>query len=700
MTDDRAIHLLSVEIASERDVVQARQRARHLAALLGFAAQDQARIATATSEICRNVARYAGKGRCEFQLLEGARPTLLVKTVDRGPGIRNLDEVLAGRYQSSSGMGLGILGTQRLMDQFTVQSAPGKGTVVVFGKRLPPGAPPGTRAPAYIAEQLSKARNLEPEEEVRQADRELLRAIAELRSRNEELEQIRGELEETNRGVVALYAELDEKAESLRKATDLKSRFLSNMSHEFRTPLNSIQSLARIILDGSEGAITEGQAKALHLMRKSALDLTEMVNDLLDLAKIEAGKITVRPVEFEVAHLLGSLRAVLRPLLADDSPVQLVFEPLPPLRGMHSDEGKITQIIRNFASNALKFTERGEVRIGAREEGPDRIAFFVRDTGIGIAPEDQERIFEEFTQVESAYQRKVKGTGLGLPLSRKLAEMLGGSIEVQSELGKGSTFILEVPLRYADAQAPAPRSQAVVAVVSDAELAQRWERFLEGTKYRLLAARSLEEAGELVRRQRAAAVIAGAFLAGAPTRPLLAELKKDPTTRDIPVIGVARAEHEARLLTLGTDLIVFGLSERHELLETLARALSPPRRVLLIAQEARDELRAQLAEPRVELLEARDAAEGLRRAREERPRMVVLDASSPGFAEEALELLREDPETRSLPVLVRAPRPLREDEALRLQRSGARVVKVAELLREDAARMLRAAVWEAGGAHA
>ena len=689
--------LTTVELAAERDVVVARQRARQVAALLGFGAQDQSRIATATSEICRNAVRYAGRGRCEFLLEDCSRPALLVRTIDQGPGIRNLDEVLAGQYQSATGMGLGIVGTRRLMDRFVIETAPGRGTEVLFTKELPDSAPLAAK-PAQIAEHLARTPLPATEDEVRQTDRELLRAIGELRARNEELEQIRGELEETNRGVVALYAELDQRAESLRKAAELKSRFLSNMSHEFRTPLNSVQSLARMLLDGSEGALSLGQRRAVELMRRSALGLTEMVNDLLDLAKIEAGKISVRPTEFEVAQLLGSLRGVLRPLLQDNAPVQLIFDPPPDVPLLFTDEAKVTQIVRNFASNALKFTERGEVRLGARQQAEGRITFYVTDTGIGIAREDQERIFEEFTQIEGAHQKKIKGTGLGLPLSRKLAEMLGGRIRVESEPGRGSTFALEIPVRYAPSQTLPSTGDAVVAAVDDPALVAQWDRFLEGTRYHLLAAPTPEEARAAIFQRRPAAVIATPFLGGVTTRPLLADLRKDPATRAIPVVGYT-AGHDSRLLSLAADLIVERLDERHELLEALARAVSPPRRVLLIAQGSRDELRAQLAEPRLELLEARDAAEGVRRAREERPRTVVVDAAAPGFAEEALELLREDPATRTLPVLVRAPRRLDADEERRLTAAGARVLAVQQMLRDEAARALRAAVWETGPGH-
>ena len=283
-----------------------------------------------------------------------------------------------------------------------------------------------------------------------------------LRQRQVELERLNQELEDINRGMVMLYAELDGKAKELRHADEMKTRFLSNMSHEFRTPLNSIFALSSLLLDRADGELSSEQEKQVGFIRKAADMLLELVNDLLDLAKIRAGKIDVHPVEFETANLLSALRGMLRSLLVNET-VKLVFEEPENVPSLYGDEGKISQILRNFISNALKFTERGEVRVSARyDEDRGVVTFTVSDTGVGIAPADQERIFEEFTQLEHPAQSQFKGTGLGLPLCRKLAALLAGKIELESELGVGSKFSLTLPVRY-EPQGNAP-------VVDKAEL--------------------------------------------------------------------------------------------------------------------------------------------------------------------------------------------------------------------------------------
>jgi signal transduction histidine kinase len=442
--------LLTLEIRFEQDVVFARLRARQVAALLGFENQDQARIATAVSEIARNVFNYARVGRASFRVEGTTVPQLLaVEIADQGPGIANLKHVLSGHYRSETGMGLGLLGARRLMDWFKIESEPGRGTTVWLKKLLPAAAPLVTpRRIAEVAGELARPNPQNPFEEVKEHNRELIRATDELTSRQDELVSLNQELQDTSRGVLALYAELDEKADHLRRAHEMKSRFLSNMSHEFRTPLNSIMALARILQDRTDGPLTPEQEKQVGFIRKAAESLTDLVNDLLDLAKVEAGKVEIFPVEFTVADLFGTLRGMMRPLLVGDA-VRLVFDDVTAIPTAFGDDGKVSQILRNFISNALKFTERGEIRVSAQHlPQTATLVFSVADTGIGIAPEDQERIFGDFQQVDHPIQKRVKGTGLGLPLARKLAELLQGSVSVRSSPGVGSTFSLEIPLAY------------------------------------------------------------------------------------------------------------------------------------------------------------------------------------------------------------------------------------------------------------
>ncbi len=200
----------------------------------------------------------------------------------------------------------------------------------------------------------------------------------------EQVESLRAELAETNQGVVALYAELDDQAAQLREATALKSRFLSYMSHEFRTPLGSIRSITRILLDRMDGPLTEEQEKQLTFIQNSAMELTEMVNDLLDLAKIEAGRVSISPEWFEMVDLFAALRGMFKPLLTS-SDVSLIFEEPTDLPRVYTDHKKLSQILRNYISNALKFTPKGEVRVSGRRFDGEQVIFSVADTGIGIS---------------------------------------------------------------------------------------------------------------------------------------------------------------------------------------------------------------------------------------------------------------------------------------------------------------------------
>ena len=439
--------LLTVEIRGEHDVVLTRQRARQIAGLLGADAQSQTRVSTALSEIARNAFAYAGGGLVTFAARNGSPDVLEITVRDQGPGIDDVDAVLDGRRITSAGRGAGIIGAKRLVDEFEIVSAKERGTTVTLRQRLPRTATPlNDKAVAAIVEVLAQRGPQNPLEEMRQQNQELMRTLEVLQQRQTEVERLNRELEETNRGVLALYSELDEKAQALKRASELKSQFLSNMTHELRTPLNSVVMVSRLLIDGTQGPMPADQLKPVQLINRSAISLLELVNDLLDLAKIEAGKIDVNPTRFTVADLFGGLRGVIRPLVTQ-RPLELIFDEGPAEIPIFSDEGKVAQILRNLLSNAIKFTERGHVRVSAELRADGVVAFVVTDTGVGIAPADQALLFTEFTQVGSGESR-AKGTGLGLSLSLRLAELLGGTISVRSELGKGSSFTVTIPDDY------------------------------------------------------------------------------------------------------------------------------------------------------------------------------------------------------------------------------------------------------------
>ena len=421
-----------VEINYEDDVVTARQRARQVARLLSFDEQDQTRISTALSEIARLFVHSYKGGRIDFQLEGSTAPQVLLITISwtRGAAAK----VRAGAAGNGGPLGpeweSALIAARRLMDQCEVRSDVPEERVIRLAKILPPRAPLFTsKTLEKVIKQLGKQEPQNPIEEVRQQNQELLRALEELHERQQELIRLNGELEDTNRGVVALYAELDEKAGHLRRADEMKSRFLSNMSHEFRTPVNAILALSHLLLEHTDGELNSEQTKQVTYIRKSGEDLLELVNDLLDLAKIEAGKVTVKASEFEVANLFSALRGMLRPLLVSNV-VNLVFDEPVGIPLMQTDEGKVSQILRNFISNAIKFTERGEVRVAAALTADGRsVAFSVADTGIGIAQEDQGPHLRRIFPARSSDSKAGQGHGFGtstLPETGSAAWRIGG----------------------------------------------------------------------------------------------------------------------------------------------------------------------------------------------------------------------------------------------------------------------------------
>jgi len=659
--------LFTVDIRYEGDVVLARQKARTLAAALKFDLQDQARIATAASEIARNTFQYGGGGRAEFRVENSPEPTLKITFSDEGKGIGNLQEILDGKYVSETGMGIGITGAKRLMDGFEIESTPGKGTRVVLRKRIPRrgGRLSAEDLNATLTEVEKTSQN--PYEELMQQNKELMSALAELRNRQEELAQLNRELDETNRGVVALYAELNDRADFVQRASELKSHFFSNMSHEFKTPLNSIRALSQILLDRLDGELTLEQEKQVRFISRSSEELMNLVNDLLDLAKVDAGRVIIRPAEFEVASLFAALRGMLRPLVAQNSSVNLIIEEPNDIPEMYGDEAKVSQILRNFISNALKFTERGEVRVSAKRGHDDTVIFSVADTGIGIAQEDHERIFEEWTQIEGELQERTKGSGLGLPLSKKFAQLLGGDVYVKSELGLGSTFFAVIPLRFTgetdvmympEAKRELEAGKWPVLVVEDnKEALFIYEKYLKDTQFQIVPAKNLREARKVMLELRPAAIILDVLLQGEQSWELLEDLKRSPTTAKIPVLVITVLENKTKALRLGADSFHSKPVDKAWLVDQLAvvSQRNASLQVLIIDDDevSRYVVRSLLAQMDFQFVEASGGQEGLQKVGESKPDVIILDLAMPdlsGF--EVLKTLKENAATADIPVIV------------------------------------------------
>jgi signal transduction histidine kinase/CheY-like chemotaxis protein len=684
--------LHTLALRSEHDVVQARQRAREIAGLLGFDHQEQIRLATAVSEIARNAFRYARAANVQFHLSLERPQSFEVTISDAGYGIKNLDEVMEGRYRSQTGMGLGLIGSRRLMDTFNVQTGD-SGTTVRIGKSLPSHAPflTSERVRSIITALVRSPKS--PYDEIERQNQELLATLQELRARQEEIALVNRELEDTNRGVVALYAELDERADYLRRASELKTNFLSSISHEFRTPLNSIISLARILLDRMDGDLTEEQEKQVSYIAEAARSLSDLVNDLLDLAKVEAGKVKIRIKTFEVAELFSALKGMLKPLLADNTSVDLIFEDAARLSSLHSDEGKISQILRNFISNAIKFTPRGEIRVKAELAENDSVVFRVQDTGIGIAQEHQETIFQEFAQIENPLQWQYRGTGLGLPLCRNLAILLGGRVWVESELGRGSTFYAEIPVVYrgeADvveipATLPAPEFSRPPVLLMDArsDTFSKLEMHFRKSEFQLIHADNPARARHWLDRHLPEAVISDMEAQWSPIWeslpakvPWIAIISSDENLPSIPLEAGAVCKKPLD----PTSLL-------HELRRLTGRA--EPRRLLLVDDNDLSLyiLRELLDRSWLQLLEARNGQDALEIIRRERLDGVILDLLMPGMSGfEVLEQVRSMEATRQLPVIIYTSKTLSSEEKQGFEKLGAPVLSkadVAQMLAPD-----------------
>ncbi len=458
------ISLLKMVIRFEPDIVTSRQKTKLIARELGFDSQDQIRLATAVSELTRNVFQYARTGTIEFFFSYELPQFFYIVISDSGPGISAIDKILAGTYSSESGMGVGLMGAKKLMDYFDVQTSAQTGTTITIGKKL-----------RYIIS-TDKIENLKPGiselisiaptnsfEALQNQNRDLSSALDEVRIAKENLSKLNLELAETNQAMVKLYTELDGRALALQMANEAliqateqadlanqaKSQFLSNMSHEIRTPLGIIQGFSELAMDPD---LTSKERQGfLATIRRNSKNLTQLIGQILDLSKVEAGLVELEITYFSMRDLVAEVISSFE-LQARKKTIALkfVFEDHCPTF-LTSDLMRLRQILINVIGNALKFTSHGEIVLTVNEvpnsnhQDSVLIQFLIRDTGIGLSAENQARLFQPFVQADSSTTRKYGGTGLGLSLSKKLAQALGGDLAlVASSPGAGSTFSVTI----------------------------------------------------------------------------------------------------------------------------------------------------------------------------------------------------------------------------------------------------------------
>ena len=487
--------------------------------------------------------------------------------------------------------------------------------------------------------------------------------------------------------------------EQAELANRAKSEFLANMSHELRTPLNAIIGFTRLVMRRARDALPERQYDNLAKILASAEHLLSLINAVLDLSKIEARRVEVRTAEFALPPLIDRCLRTVEPMVKGG--VRLEKEIEAGLPTLFTDQEKLSQILINLLSNAVKFTEAGRVTVRAGHRD-SMVVLAVADTGIGIPENARELVFEEFRQVDSSSTRQHAGTGLGLPISRHLARLLGGDITLESTPGVGSTFTVLLPARYvaehpaasaeATGAAPPPavppgepvapelgaREPLVLAIDDDPNMLYLLRENLGEAGYRVLAADGGETGLEMARELRPQAIVLDILMPHRDGWQVLHQLKADPSTRDIPVIVLSIIDQKDLGYRLGACDYLLKPFDREALVSTLARIAAPPCRVLVVDDDPLviDLVRQLLEQQGCEIDVAADGREALAALALRRPDVMLLDLLMPrfdGFG--VIDQLEQNPAWRDLPVIVLTAKALEAEERALLQR---RVLAVIE----------------------
>jgi CheY-like chemotaxis protein len=558
-------------------------------------------------------------------------------------------------------------------------------------------------------------------EELEVQARSLKESQAQLESQQAELEQTNSQLEEQAQllehqkdDLSKAQEVLTERATELERANQYKSEFLANMSHELRTPLNSSLILAKILADNRSGNLTPEQIEYAQTISSAGNDLLAIINDILDLSKIEAGKVDLAPESVVVARIVDDLVRTFQPVAQNKSlGFEIEMAPSAPDR-IDTDPQRVGQILKNLVSNALKFTETGKVTVRVFPGTHQTVCFDVQDTGIGVSEHQREIIFDAFRQADGSTHRKYGGTGLGLTISRDLARLLGGDISVVSTPGAGSTFTLTLPLAYtpvADTRlsraAPAPaiparpvpqRAQRRAVVEDDSEQIQTDARLIliveddlpfatilrdlaHELGFQCIVTHTANDALAAVATYRPKAILLDMNLPDYSGLGVLDQLKRNPLMRHIPVHVISVADYSQEALAMGAVGYAMKPVNREQLAEALQRLeakFSPGVRNVLVVEDderQRESIRQLLQNDDVKITAVRTATDALARLRETTFDCMVMDFNLPDLSGyELLQKMAEADEVAFPPVIVYTGRSLTADEEQRLRRFSKSII--------------------------
>jgi len=673
------ISLGAIRLEGRSAVYDARSKVRGLVEALGYDAIIGTRLATAVSEATRELRRSSREPRITVSLaMEQSPPHLVLDFEGRGappalPGLEGFFDRF-GRGEVRDGFH-GLRASTRLPD------------------------PDFEATDSFVAEQRARIQSLSREE-----------LMSEIQRKNRELEQHSAELEKT---VAQRTEELKQAMEAAEGASQAKSAFLANMSHELRTPMNAIIGYSEMLMEDAEDEGNDEAAGDLKKIHGAGTHLLALINDVLDLSKIEAGKMDLYLESFEVRPMVDQVVATIDTLVKKNDN-QLKVEVDSSLGEIRADLTKVRQALFNLLSNAAKFTHEGEIALAVhaqQQDGEDWVRMSVSDSGIGIPPEKIDHVFEEFSQADETTTRDYGGTGLGLPISRRFCQLMGGDITVESTVGEGSTFSIRLPAYVKDALeeskaavasaevlaavAPQPDEERVVLVVDDDPNAlDLLARTLQGAGVRVVTASDGREALRLARSLAPAAITLDVMMPDMDGWEVLRELKADPQTQDIPVIMVTMTDDRELGYALGATEFLTKPVDRGQLVQLLDRYApeGDERRALVVddKMENREVLRRALEKEGWQVSEAENGKVALGKVASESPSLILLDLMMPvmdGF-EFVMEMRRQHA-SNSIPIVVVTAKDVTDEDRRRLNGDVVGLIQKGGLDRESLLAQLR-----------